>query len=207
MIQEVNEAAGETLVEAAVGGKQGGGARLTPHGRLALEVYDKVRRSLVDSAADSLRQAILPDDRGSKCIHLAAAISMQEAVGQILAEYTLVQPTVQVRAIFGASNELVDHLLAGAPGDVFISAELAELDRLEVGQSFGRRFTPNHCQKWARDRGRSKGLAGEEAGRSAVVAIQASGFGGACLSARSVFENLSGAGWRLRKAAGEGDAR
>lgn len=131
MIQEVNEAAGETLVEAAVGGKQGGGARLTPHGRLALEVYDKVRRSLVDSAGDSLRQAILPDSRGSKCIHLAAAISMQEAVGQILAEYTLVQPTVQVRAIFGASNELVDHLLAGAPGDLFISAELAELDRLE----------------------------------------------------------------------------
>jgi molybdate transport system substrate-binding protein len=104
---------------------------LTPNGRLALNVYDKVRRSLVDSAAGSLRQAILPDDRGRKCIHLAAAISMQEAVGQILAEYTLVQPTVQVRAIFGASNELVDHLLAGAPGDVFISAELTELDRLE----------------------------------------------------------------------------
>ncbi len=131
LIQEVNEAAGETLVEAAVGGKQGGGARLTPHGRLVLDVYDKVRRSLVDSASDSLRQAILPDDRGRKCIHLAAAISMQEAVGQILAEYTLVRPTVQVRAIFGASNELVDHLLAGAPGDAFISAELAELDRLE----------------------------------------------------------------------------
>ena len=131
MIQEVNEAAGESLVEAAVGGKQGGGARLTPHGRLALEVYDKVRRSLVDSAADSLRQAIAPDDRRRQCIHLAAAISMQEAVGQILAEYALVQPTVQVRAIFGASNELVDHLLAGAPGDLFISAELAELDRLD----------------------------------------------------------------------------
>jgi molybdate transport system substrate-binding protein len=132
MIQEVNEAAGETLVEAAVGGKQGGGARITPHGRLAIEVYDKVRRSLVDSAAGALRQAILPDAQGSKCIHLAAAISMQEAVGQILAEYTLVQPTVQVRAIFGASNELVDHLLGGAPGDVFISAELTELDRLEA---------------------------------------------------------------------------
>src|SRR6185503_9665366 len=54
LIQEVNEA--------AVGGKQGGGARLTPHGRLALEVYNNVRRSLVDSAADTLRQAILPDD-------------------------------------------------------------------------------------------------------------------------------------------------
>src|SRR4051794_17673561 len=63
MVQEVNEAAGETLVEAAVGGKQGGGAQLTPHGRLAIEVYDKVRRPLVDSAAGSLRQAILSDHR------------------------------------------------------------------------------------------------------------------------------------------------
>src|SRR5262249_46814020 len=123
LIQEVNEAAGELLVEAAVGGKQGGGARLTPNGKLALEVYDKVRRSLVDSAAEALRQAIAPDHRGQKYIHLAAAISMQEAVGQILAEYTLLQPSVQVRAIFGASNELADHLLAGAPGDIFISAE------------------------------------------------------------------------------------
>jgi molybdenum ABC transporter molybdate-binding protein len=132
MIQEVNEAAGETLVEAAVGGLRGGGARLTPQGRVALKVYDRVRRSLVDSAADALRQAILPDDCGRKCIHLAAAISMQEAVGQILAEYTLVQPTVHVRAIFGASNELADHLLAGAPGDVFLSAEPSELDRLDA---------------------------------------------------------------------------
>jgi molybdate transport system substrate-binding protein len=61
---------------------------------------------------------------------LAAAISLQEAIGQILAEYALRAPKTRVRAIFGASNELVDHLLAGAPGDVFITAEPAQLDRL-----------------------------------------------------------------------------
>jgi molybdenum ABC transporter molybdate-binding protein len=131
MIQEVNAAAGETLVEAAVGGRQGGGAQLTPHGRLALEVYDRVRQSLVESAAGALRQSIEPDVRAGACIHLAAAISLQEAVGQILAEYALREPTVRVRTIFGASNELADHLLAGAPGDLFISAETAELDRLK----------------------------------------------------------------------------
>src|SRR6478736_6269343 len=47
LIQEVNEAAGEALVEAAVGGKQGGGAQLTERGRLALEIYQQVRQSLV----------------------------------------------------------------------------------------------------------------------------------------------------------------
>ena len=130
MIQEVNEAAGETLVEAAVGGKQGGGARLTPHGRLAIDVYQKVQWSLIDAAADSLRQAIKSDDRASAYIHIAAAISLQEALGQILAEFVLHEPSVRARAIYGASNELADHLLAGVPGDLFISADTAELDRL-----------------------------------------------------------------------------
>jgi molybdate transport system substrate-binding protein len=134
MIQEVNQAAGETLVEAAVGGKQGGGARLMPHGRLALEVYDRVRQSLVESAAGVLQQSIKPDLEAGGCIHVAAAISLQEAVGQLLAEYALRQPTVRVRVIYGASNELADHLLAGAPGDLFISAELTELDRLEAAK-------------------------------------------------------------------------
>jgi molybdate transport system substrate-binding protein len=59
---------------------------------------------------------------------------LQEAVGQILAEYALREPTVRVRAIFGASNELADHLLAGAPGDVFITAEPAELKRLHAAK-------------------------------------------------------------------------
>lgn len=134
MIQEVNAAAGETLVEAAVGGKQGGGARLTPHGRLALDVYDRVRKSLVESAAGVLQQSIVPDLEGCGCIHLAAAISLQEAVGQLLAEFALREPTIRVRTIFGASNELADHLLAGAPGDVFITAEPSELDRLAAAK-------------------------------------------------------------------------
>lgn len=137
-IQEVNEAAGEPLVEAATGGPRGGGARLTPHGRLAVEIYEQVRLTLVETAAGALRRTVArPADA---VIHIAAAISLQEAIGQILAEYALRRPSPHVRAIFGASNELADHLLAGAPGDLIISAEPAELDRLLaagliVGQS------------------------------------------------------------------------
>jgi molybdenum ABC transporter molybdate-binding protein len=132
LIREINEAAGETLVEAAVGGKQGGGARLTPHGRAALDIYEKVRQSIVNAAAGSLHRSVAGDDGSSQYIHVAAAISTQEAVGQILAEYALVEPSVRVRVIFGASNELADHILAGAPGDIFLSAESSELDRLEA---------------------------------------------------------------------------
>jgi molybdate transport system regulatory protein len=130
MIQEVNEAAGEALVTAAVGGTKGGGARLTPHGRMAVDVYAQVRQSLIEAAGGALHRTVSSDD-GRACLHIAAAISVQEAVGQILAEYALREPTIRVRTIFGASNELADHLLAGAPGDLFIAAEQGELDRLE----------------------------------------------------------------------------
>jgi len=131
LIQEVNAAAGEPLVEAAVGGRAGGGAQLTPRGKLALEVYDEVRRSLVESSARIMRQTLDVSRSASTTLHLAAAISLQEAIGQILAEFALEQPAIQVRAIYGASNELADHLLAGAPGDLFVSAESGELDRLD----------------------------------------------------------------------------
>lgn len=130
LIQATNAAAGAPLVVADVGGHRGGGARLTEQGRSALAVYEQLRRSITESSAAALRQAILPakDDTGH--IHLSAAISLQEAVGQILAEYTLEQPATRVRAIFGASNELADHLLAGAPCDMLISAEAGEIERL-----------------------------------------------------------------------------
>src|SRR5262245_8337032 len=58
MIQEINEAAGEPLVAAAVGGTKGGGARLTERGRMAVSVYERVRTSLVESAAGALRQNV-----------------------------------------------------------------------------------------------------------------------------------------------------
>jgi molybdate transport system substrate-binding protein len=59
---------------------------------------------------------------------------LQEAVGQILSEFALAAPTIRVRAIFGASNELADQLLAGSPGDVFISADPGELNRLDAAK-------------------------------------------------------------------------
>jgi molybdate transport system substrate-binding protein len=131
MIQEVNAAAGEPLVEAAVGGKEGGGAKLTPRGRVAIEIYEAVRRSLTESAADVLQRSRSADATNESCIHLAAAISLQEAVGQILTEFAVREPLLRVRAIFGASNELMDHVRAGSPADIFLSADAAALDRLE----------------------------------------------------------------------------
>ena len=91
-----------------------------------------MRQSLVGSASAALQRAVRSDTSAAAALHVAAAISLQETVGQILAEFALRRPTLHVRTIFGASNELADHLLSGAPGDVFISAEPTELDRLDA---------------------------------------------------------------------------
>lgn len=119
LVQEANAAAGEPLVTAAVGGHRGGGAQLTPRGKLSLEVFEQLRGQVRDTAAGMLQKILTPADARST-LHLAAAISLQEAIGQLLAEYALRQPAVRVRAVYGASNELAEHILAGAPCDFFV---------------------------------------------------------------------------------------
>lgn len=132
LIQEVNQAAGEELVSSAVGGIQGGGAQLTERGRAAIEVYRRLHHSLQNRAAAVLGELVGAADPAAPAVHLAVAISLQEAMGQLLASLALHRPLIRVRAIYGASNELADQVLAGAPCDLFISADAAEVDRLEA---------------------------------------------------------------------------
>jgi molybdate transport system regulatory protein len=129
MVQAVNEAAGEALVESAVGGLQGGGARLTEHGRAALQLFREFEADVRRHAAQSLRSIVERAPAKSTVLHVAAAVSLQEALGQILTEYALVRPTTPVRALFGASNELADQLAAGAPIDLFLTGDIEHLKK------------------------------------------------------------------------------
>lgn len=131
LVQAVNQAAGQPLVESAVGGLQGGGARLTDRGRVAVDHYWRLHRSATTAAAAALKElAAATGSEARPAVHVAAAISMQEALGQIVAAFALRRPAIPVRVIYGASNELVDHLLAGAPANLFVSAQSAEIERL-----------------------------------------------------------------------------
>ena len=130
LIQEINAAAGEPLVESAVGGATGGGAGLTERGQLAVRVFRQLDSAIQDRARSVLQQVV--DDQSAAYIHLSAAVSLQEAMGQILAAFALHAPAIRVRAIYGASNELVDHLFAGSPCDLFVAANSHEVDRLET---------------------------------------------------------------------------
>jgi molybdate transport system substrate-binding protein len=130
LVQEINRAAGEPLVVAATGGSHGGGAQLTPHGRLAVAVFRDLQEQLRRTAA-TLLPRLVPNSAAA-CVHVAAAVSLEEVLGQLLTDYALRQPAVQVRVVFGASDELADQVLGGAMADLFLTADPAQVDRLEA---------------------------------------------------------------------------
>ncbi len=59
-----------------------------------------------------------------------AAVSTSDALAQIGREFT-VASGITVRFSFGASNILARQLVTGAPADVFVSADRAQMDELE----------------------------------------------------------------------------
>jgi molybdenum ABC transporter molybdate-binding protein len=129
LVQSINQTAGEPLVTAATGGKQGGGAELTELGRWAIGVFREIQQQVRLSAAATLPRLVEPSQ--TPVLHVAAAASLEEVVRDLLASYALYQPLVKVQAVFGASDELATHILAGAPADVFLTADAEPLTRLE----------------------------------------------------------------------------
>lgn len=132
LVQSINEGAGEPLVLAATGGAHGGGAQLTPLGRWAVAAFRDVQAQLHHSAANLVPR--LSNDVPSPTLHVAAAVSLEEVVGQLLTEFGQQAPGLLVRAVYGASDELADHLLAGAPGDLFLTADPRQIQRLGEAQ-------------------------------------------------------------------------
>jgi molybdate transport system regulatory protein len=57
LVRDMNEAAGEPLVEVATGGSGGGGATLTPGGRKAIEVYSRLAERLDKAGAEYFQSA------------------------------------------------------------------------------------------------------------------------------------------------------
>jgi molybdate transport system regulatory protein len=130
MVNAANEAAGEPLVVAATGGKKGGGARLTEPGRRAVRAYRELQRRLKQVAECYWSSLTQNQDRDA--VHVAAPVSVQEVLGELLADFALREPAIRVRAVFGASDELADHLLTGTQADLFLTADPRQLKRLEA---------------------------------------------------------------------------
>lgn len=129
-IQKASNHAGQELVSTATGGEHGGGTELTEYGHAALEVYQRVQHDVCSAATRSLPKVLENMVATRPVIHLAAAISLQEAISQILSEYALTQPTVAVRTHYGASNELASLIEQGGACDLFVSASRDPIDQL-----------------------------------------------------------------------------
>lgn len=129
LVQGMNEAAGEPLVTSVVGGLQGGGATLTPLGRWAMAAFRDSASHLQQAASGFTPQLA---ERRRSALHVLAAVSLEEVLGQILTDFAAIDPDSRVRTVFGASDELADHLLAGSPGHLFLTADPAQFDRLQT---------------------------------------------------------------------------
>lgn len=128
LVQSMNEAAAEPLVKLTVGGRHGGGARLTPRGQAALALFGRMQGDLNRTASGLWPR--LTDQSEATSVHVAAAISLQDALGLVLADYAQRKPAVKVRVLYGASDELAYHLMGGTCADLFLAAASGPLDRL-----------------------------------------------------------------------------
>jgi molybdenum ABC transporter molybdate-binding protein len=131
LVQGMNAAAGEPLVTTATGGVHGGGAQLTPRGSWVMAAFRQAQGKLQQTAADLVPHCIEP---ATPTLHVLAAVSLEEVLGQLLTDFAAIEPGLRVRALFGASDELADHLLAGAPGQLFLTADPHPLDRLAAAR-------------------------------------------------------------------------
>jgi len=130
LVRSMNEAAGAPLVEATTGGRHGGGAALTARGRAVLDTFRQIQDHLRQVASGFVPRLTGPAE--SKTVHVAAAMSLQEVLSELLADFARREPTISVRVVYGASDELAYQLLAGAHADLCLSASPAQLDRLDA---------------------------------------------------------------------------
>jgi molybdate transport system substrate-binding protein len=129
LVDSINRAAGEEMVKRQTGGRDGGGAELTARAHAAIAAYDALQARIQQTAA-----SVLPvPASGASVVHVAAAASLEDMLHCLLADFALHQPSISVRTICGASDELADHILNGFHVDLFLSAANEPLDRLERG--------------------------------------------------------------------------
>ena len=131
LVQSINAAAGEPVVLLVAGGTGGGGATLTSFGQRLITRF----RQMTNQIHDRIQPFGPVAATREKSLHLLAAVSLEEVVGRLLADYATIQPDLRIRAVFGASDELADLIQAGTPADLFLTANPGQLARLRPAPS------------------------------------------------------------------------
>jgi molybdenum ABC transporter molybdate-binding protein len=128
LIDGMNRAAGSELVTTRTGGQRGGGAFLTDRGRYTVALFRSVLDQVRRVAEGTLGWLTGPE---SGAIHVACAASLEGVFRQLIVDFSAVEPSASVRTVTGASDELANHILAGAPADLFLTADPSQVTRLE----------------------------------------------------------------------------
>ena len=128
LIDGMNRAAGSELVTTRTGGQRGGGAFLTDRGRYTVALFRSVLDQVRRVAEGTLGWLTGPE---SAAIHVACAASLGGVFRQLTVDFSTLEPSASVRTVTGASDELANHILAGAPADLFLTADPSQLTRLE----------------------------------------------------------------------------
>jgi molybdate transport system substrate-binding protein len=129
LVESINRAAGVELVRRQTGGREGGGAALTPRGHLAVSVYRDLQERVCRSAASTPLGLSLADP---SLVHVAVAASLENVLHSLLADFAGHHPAITVRTVCGASDELAEQMRNGLHVDLFLSAAEEPLDRLEA---------------------------------------------------------------------------
>lgn len=64
-------------------------------------------------------------------VRIAAAADLRYAMDEIMAKYREAHPDANVEAVYGSSGRMTTQIINGAPYDLFFSADMAYLQRLE----------------------------------------------------------------------------
>ncbi|HEY8375833.1 MAG TPA: molybdate ABC transporter substrate-binding protein [Nannocystis sp.] len=95
------------------------------------------RRRLAALAAGALALAGCRAREAATELHVAAAMSLKEAFLDLERSFEAAHPGVDVVFNFAGSQILAGQLLAGAPADVFASADAAQIDRVAASGRLG----------------------------------------------------------------------
>jgi molybdate transport system substrate-binding protein len=76
--------------------------------------------------------AASPVSEEAGTVRIFAAASLADSLGEILELFRASHGSVHVVPQFGASSDLARQILAGAPADVFVSADERQMDRVEA---------------------------------------------------------------------------
>ena len=74
--------------------------------------------------------AVAQPAAASETLRIFAAASLTDALSDVLESFERAHPGVHVVPQFGGSSDLARQILAGAPADLFFSADVRQLDRI-----------------------------------------------------------------------------